>query len=362
MKGVHVDPKARTVRAQGGVTWREFNRETAVHGLATTGGVVSTTGIAGLTLGGGLGWLMGKHGLAVDNLLSAEIVTATGEVLTASAKEHPDLFWAIRGGGGNFGVVSSFEYRLHRLRDVYGGLVAHPFVAARDALRFYREFTASAPDDLTAFAGLVTAPDGSGAPLAAFVVCHAGSRKKAEADLRPLLKFGSPAMVQVGPMPCPAINTMLDAAFPTGSLNYWKASFLRTLDDAAIDTMIERFPTCPSPMSSVVIEHFHGAVTRVGVSDTAVPHREAGYNCVFASVWVDAAATNENVAWTRASYDAMEPYFARRRYVNYLTDDESRDAVLAAYGPNYARLAQIKRRYDPDNVFRLNQNIDPAAA
>jgi FAD/FMN-containing dehydrogenase len=362
MKGIHVNPKARTARAQGGVTWREFNRETAVHGLATTGGVVSTTGIAGLTLGGGLGWLMGKYGLAADNLISAEIVTAAGEVLTASAREHPDLFWAIRGGGGNFGVVSSFEYRLHRLRDVYGGLVAHPFAAARDALRFYRDFTASAPDDLTAFAGLVTAPDGSGAPLAAFVLCHAGSPKKAEADLRPLLKFGAPALTQVGPMPYPAINTMLDAAFPTGSLNYWKASFLRALDDTAIDTLIERFSTCPSPMSGIVLEHFHGAVTRIDPSATAVPHRDASYNCVLASVWTDPAATSENIAWTRASYAAMEPYFVRRRYVNYLSDDESADEVRAAYGPNYARLAQLKRRYDPDNVFRLNQNIDPGAA
>jgi FAD/FMN-containing dehydrogenase len=362
MKGIYVDPKARTVRAQGGVTWREFDRATAVHGLATTGGVISTTGIAGLTLGGGLGLLMGKHGLAVDNLLSVELVTAAGEVLNASADEHPDLFWALRGGGGNFGVAASFEYRLHPLTQVVGGLVAHPFPAAKDALRFYREFTQSVPDELAIFAGLVHAPDGSGVSLAAFVICHAGSAKQAEADLKPLLGFGSPAMVQVGPMPYPAVNMMLNAAFPKGALNYWKSSFVRALDDKAIDVMVDRFVDCPSPMSGIVIEHFHGAVTRVGVSDTAVPHREPGYNLVLTSVWMDPAITEKSIAWTRATYDAMAPHLLKKRYVNYLGDDEAAEAVRAAYGPNYARLAQVKRRYDPDNLFRLNHNIQPAAA
>jgi len=362
MKGVHVDPTARTVRAQGGVTWREFNSETAVHGLATTGGVISTTGIAGLTLGGGLGWLMGSHGLSVDNLLSVELVTAAGEVINASAAHHPDLFWALRGGGGNFGVAASFEYRLHPLREVYGGLIAYPLPAAKEALRFYSKFTASVPDELSVFAGLVHAPDGSGVPLVAFVICHAGPAKRAEADLRPLLAFGSPIMTQVGPMPYPAINMMLDAAYPRGALNYWKASFLRALDGAAIDTMVDRFATCPSPMSSIVIEHFHGAVTRVGVSDTAVPYRDTGFNLVLTSVWTDPTTTDANIAWTRATYDALTPHFAARRYVNYLGDDEAGDAVHAAYGPNYARLAQVKRKYDPNNLFRLNQNITPAVA
>lgn len=359
MKGIHVDPKARTARAHGGVTWREFNRETALHGLATTGGLISTTGIAGLTLGGGVGWLMGKHGLAVDNLLSVELVTAAGEILNASAGEHPDLFWALRGGGGNFGVAASFEYRLHPLSQVFGGLVAHPFPAAKEALRFYRDFTASVRDELSVFSGLVHAPDGSGVKLAAFVICHAAP-ERAEVDLRPLLAFGSPAMVQVGPMPYPAVNMMLDGGYPRGALNYWKSSFLRALDDAAIEALVDGFAACPSPMSAIVIEHFHGAVTRVNVSDTAVPHREPGYNVVITSVWTDPAATNENVSWTRAAYRALEPHLARRRYVNYLGDDESGDAVQAAYGPNYSRLAELKRRYDPDNLFRLNQNIEPA--
>ncbi len=358
MKGIHVDPKARTLRAQGGVTCREFNREAALHGLATTGGVVSTTGIAGLTLGGGLGWLMGKYGLAVDNLLSVELVTNSGEVVNASAGEHPDLFWALRGGGGNFGVAASFEYRLHPLSQVFGGLVAHPFSAAKEALRFYREFTASVPDDLSVFAGLVHAPDGSGVKLAAFVICHAAPAQ-AERDLQPLLAFGSPAVVQVGPMPYPAVNMMLDAGYPRGALNYWKLSFLRQLNDDAIDALVDGFASCPSPMSATVIEHFHGAVTRVGLSNTAVPHREPGYNVVITSVWMDPAGTDDNIAWTRAAYAALVPHLARRRYVNYLDHDESADAVEAAYGPNYPRLAEVKRRYDPENLFRLNQNIKP---
>lgn len=359
MRGVRVNPDAHTVRAQGGVTWREFNRETAVHGLATTGGVISTTGIAGLTLGGGLGWLLGKYGLSADNLVSVELVTAAGEVLNVTADEHPDLFWALCGGGGNFGVASSFAFRAHPLREILGGLVAHPVAAAKDVLRFYRDFTASVPDDLTTFAALVHAPDGSGAPLVALILCHCGPLAQAQKDVRPLLEFGKPALVQVGPMPYQVINTILDAAFPRGALNYWKSSFIKALSDEAIGAMIDRFAACPSTMTGIVIEHFHGAATRIGVTDTAVPHREPGYNFLTASVWTNPAETDQNIAWTRATYADMEPYFARRRYVNYLGDDETPDAVQSAYGPNYARLVEIKRRYDPGNLFRLNQNIKP---
>jgi len=359
MKSVRVNPDAHTVRAGGGVTWREFNRETAVHGLATTGGVISTTGIAGLTLGGGLGWLLGKYGLSADNLVSVELVTAAGEVLNVTADEHPDLFWALRGGGGNFGVASSFAFRAHPLRQIVGGLVAHPVAAAKDVLRFYRDFTASVPDDLTAFAGLVHAPDGSGVPLVALIICHSGPLAQAQKDVRPLLEFGKPALVQVSPMPYQVINTILDAAFPRGALNYWKSSFIASLNDDAIGAMIDRFAACPSAMTGIVIEHFHGVATRIGVTDTAVPHREPGYNFLAASVWTDPAATDQNIAWTRATYTDMEPFFARRRYVNYLGDDEAPDAVQSAYGPNYTRLVEIKRRYDPDNLFRLNQNIKP---
>jgi FAD/FMN-containing dehydrogenase len=360
MKAIYVDPVARKARAQGGVTWREFDRETAVHGLATTGGQVSTTGIAGLTLGGGIGWLAGKYGLAADNLISVELVTADGEVVTASEQEHPDLFWALRGGGGNFGVAASLEYRLHPLREVTGGLVAYPFTAAREVLRFFRTFVESASDELGVAAGLVHAPDGSGAKLAAIVVCHAGSPARATADLKPLLDFGSPALAQVGPMPYPVVNTLLDGGYPTGALNYWKSSFLRSFDDGAIDAMVERFAACPSPMSAIVIEFFHGAMTRVGVSDTAIPHRAAGYNFVITGVWTGRGATEENIAWTRETFAALQPYSADARWLNYLDRDDEDDATRAAYGPNYARLTEIKRKYDPNNVFRLNANIPPS--
>ena len=362
MKGIHVDPKARTARVQGGVTWRELNRETALYGLATTGGVISTTGIAGLTLGGGIGWLMAKHGLAVDNLLSAEIVTAKGEVLTASADQNSDLFWAIRGGGGNFGIATSLEFRLHPLREVFGGIVAHPFPVANEALRFYRDFTRSFGDEFTVDAGLTHAPDGSGTPLAAFIICHYGSPDRARADLRPLLEYGSPAIVQVGPMPYPAMNMILDKGFPPGALNYWKSSFVRDLDDAVIDVMVDRFAVCPSPMSGMVIEPYHGAVTRVSVSSTAVPHRERGYNLLIVSEWLDPTTNDRNIAWGRDTYAALTPYLAARRYVNYLDADERADAVSAAYGSNYARLRELKRKYDPENIFHLNQNIAPAGA
>jgi FAD/FMN-containing dehydrogenase len=359
MKGMYVNPDARTIRAQGGVIWSEFNRETAVHGLAVTGGAISTTGIAGLTLGGGLGWLMGIHGLAADNLLSVELVNADGEVLNVTAESDPDLFWALRGGGGNFGVATSLEYRLHPLSEVVGGLVAHPFEAARDVLRFYREFTQSVPDELTVFGGLVYAPGSSDLRLAALVVCHAGPAEQAQKDLAPLREFGQPLMVELGPMPYAVMNTLLDDGFPRGALNYWKSSFVESLDDELIDLAIERFETTPSPLNAILFEHFHGAVTRVGVSDSAVPHREVGYNLVMPSVWLDAADTEANIAWTRATFDLFSPYFAERRWLNYFSDDDGADAVRAAYGPNYDRLLELKRRYDPENTFHLNHNIDP---
>jgi FAD/FMN-containing dehydrogenase len=359
MKGMYVDPSTLTIRAQGGVTWAEFNRETAVHGLAVTGGAVSTTGIAGYTLGGGLGWLMGIHGLAADNLLSVELVNAEGEVLNVTEQSDPDLFWALRGGGGNFGVAASLEYRLHPLREVYGGLIAHPFERARDVLRLYRDFTRSVPDELTVFCGLVYAPGSTELRLAALVVCHAGPTEQAQKDLAPLLEFGEPLVVQVGPMPYAVMNTLLDEGFPRGALNYWKSSFVESLDDGLIDVAIERFDSTPSPLNAILFEHFHGAVTRVGATDTAVPHRDEGYNMLLPSVWLDPAETDANVAWTRATFDLCAPHFAGRRWLNYLSDDDLTDAVRAAYGPNYARLLEVKRRHDPENVFHLNHNIAP---
>jgi FAD/FMN-containing dehydrogenase len=359
MRGIAVDPERATVTAQGGVRWRELNDATAAHGLAVTGGLVSTTGIAGYTLGGGLGWLMAKHGLAADNLRAVELVTADGEVRDVNAASHPDLLWALRGGGGNFGVVTSFTFDLHPVVTVTGGLVAHPLDAAGDLLRFYREAVAGAPDDLSVFAGLVHAPDGSGAKLAALVVFHLGDPDTAARELAPFTGFGSPAMVQVGQMPYPVMNTLLDAGYPDGARNYWLSSFTRGLPDGLIDTAVERFAAAPSPMTSILFEHFHGAVTRVPPTATAVPHREPGWNLLIPSVWTDPAADGANVGWTRDTFAALRPHLATRRWMNYLGDDQPEDAVRAAYGPNYERLRDIKRRYDPDNVFHLNQNIEP---
>src|SRR5215204_6510456 len=357
MRRVEIDPKTATAEAEGGVIWAELNEAAAEYGLAVTGGVISTTGIAGLTLGGGLGWLMSKHGLAADNLIAVELVTADGDVLQVDADSHPDLFWALRGGGGNFGVATSFTYRLHPVQTITGGLIAHPIEAAPDLLRFYRDAVADASDDLTIFAGLVHAPDGSGVKLAALVVFHAGEAAAAERDLERFENWGSPLLVQVGPMPYPVMNTILDAAFPPGALNYWLASFTRGLPDELIDVAVERFAAVPSTMSAIMFEHFHGAVTRVGATDTAVPHRDEGWNLFIPSVWTDPTETDVNIAWTRETFSALRPYFGAGRWLNYLGDDEGDDAIRGAYGPNYDRLRDVKRRYDRDNFFHLNHNI-----
>jgi FAD/FMN-containing dehydrogenase len=361
MKGIHVDPKKKTARAQGGGTWAEINRETQLHALATTGGVVSSTGIAGLTLGGGLGWLMARYGLTLDNLLSAEIVTADGRVLTASAEENPDLFWGIRGGGGNFGVAGSFEFRLHPVGPtITGGLAAHPFSAARDVLRFFRETTASLPDEAVLAAGLIHAPDGSGAKLAGMVLCHCGPVSDGEKLAQRIQRFGSPAVAGMGPMPYSELNAMLDAGYPKGALNYWKSNFLATLSDDAIGAIVDSFARCPTPMGTLFLEHIHGAVTRIAPDDTAFPHRSAGYNLLILGQWMNPADNDRCIAWAKETYSAMKPFMAPGRYVNYLGDEEPGDPVAAAYGANYARLRELKKKYDPDNFFHLNQNIRPA--
>jgi FAD/FMN-containing dehydrogenase len=360
MKGIEIDADNATATAEGGVIWAELNSAAGEHSLAVTGGVISTTGIAGYTLGGGLGWLMAKHGLASDNLLVVELVTADGKVLDVDEASHPDLFWALRGGGGNFGVATSFTYRLHPLGTIVGGLIAHPLEAAPDMLRFYRDAVADASDDLSVFAGLVHAPDGSGAKLSAMVVFHAGDPDEAERDLEPFRAWGAPLVVEVGPMPYPVMNTILDEGFPTGSLNYWLSSFTSGLSDDLIEVAVSRFATAPSPMMAILFEHFHGAVTRIGVTETAVPHRDEGWNLLMPSIWTDPADTEANVAWTRETFAALRPHFGTgRRWLNYLGDDQAEDAIRAAYGPNYDRLREVKRQYDPDNVFHLNHNIAP---
>jgi FAD/FMN-containing dehydrogenase len=359
MKDIRVDPEARTARAEGGVTWAELNAAAGEHGLAVTGGAISTTGIAGFTLGGGLGWLMPKFGLAADNVVAIELVTADGEVAEVTAASDPDLFWALRGGGGNFGVATTFTYRLHPLAMVTGGLIAHSIDVAPRMLRFYRDAVADVSDDLEVFAGLVHAPDGSGAQLSALVLCHTGDPDQAEADLATFKAWGSPLAVEVGPMPYAAMNTILDDGFPVGALNYWMSSFTGGLTDELIDLAVEQFASTPSPMNAILFEHFHGAVTRVRATETAVPHRQEGFNLLIPSIWLDPKDTEKNVTWTRATHAAFSKQLVERRWLNYLGDDEGSGAIRAAYGPNWERLVEVKRRVDPENVFHRNHNIPP---
>jgi FAD/FMN-containing dehydrogenase len=360
MKGIHVDAAKRTARAQGGVLWKELNRETQVHGLATTGGVVGTTGIAGLTLGGGLGWLMPKYGLALDNLRSAEMVMADGSVVRAAADENPDLFWAIRGGGGNFGIASSLEYDLHPVGPmITGGLVAHPIQNARNVLRFFRETCATLPEEMMLVAGLVTAPDGSGQKLAAMLAAHCGPLADGAAAVAPIKAFGPPVMDAMGPIPYCQQNALLDAALPKGALNYWKSQFITELSDDCIGALIDAFSACPSPMSQVVIEHFHGAASRVPVQETACAMRVTGFNVVIISQWADRQDNDRCISWGRDTYRALAPYLATTRYVNYMDLDEGTDPAEVAYGANYARLRELKTKYDPENVFHVNVNIRP---
>ena len=360
MKGILVDPRSRTVRAQGGVLWKELNRETQLHGLATTGGVVGSTGIAGLTLGGGLGWLMPKYGLALDNLKSAEMVMADGSVKRASADENADLFWAIRGGGSNFGIAASLEYQLHPVGPIItGGLVAHPQAKGADVLKFFRDLCAKLPDEAMAAAGLLTAPDGE-TKIVGILLAHCGDMSAGDTIAKPIKAFGPPIMDHMGPIPYCMHNSLLDAAFPKGALNYWKAQFLKELTDDAIRTLVECAAAAPSPMSQIVLEHFHGRASRIGIGETACAMRLSGFNVVIASQWMDPAGTARNTQWCRDTYNALQPYFGAARYVNYLAHDETADpASPAAYGANYARLKELKAKFDPENVFRTNVNIVP---
>jgi FAD/FMN-containing dehydrogenase len=357
MKGVRVDPVTRTARAEAGLTWGEYNRETQAFGLASTGGVVSTTGIAGLTLGGGLGWLMGKHGLSCDNLLSAEMVTADGQWLTASAREHPDLFWGLRGGGGNFGVVTSFEYQLHPVGPVLAGMVLHPMANAKDVLRFYREYARSAPDELTAFAAFMTSPEG--APVVAIVVGYIGPLAEGERLVAPVRKFGPPLVDLIGPLSYVQLNTMFDAAFPYGGVQrYWKSSFLKHLGDDVLEILVDRAATMPSPMSMVGFFHVHGAASRVHPDETAFGLRDDQWDYDIISQWQDPGEADRHIRWTREFWTAVEPFATGEVYVNHL-DAEEGTRIRAAYGKNYDRLVALKNKYDPTNLFRLNQNIKP---
>lgn len=359
MKQISVDAARQTIRAEPGLTWGEYNAAAARHGLATTGGVVSTTGIAGLTLGGGFGWLQGAYGLTVDNLVAAELVTADGDTLAVDDESHADLFWALRGGGGNFGVVTSFSYRAYPVETVIGGAVAWPLDDAAETLRYYRGVAREAPDELTAQAGLLTGPDGE-TKVGAISMCHCGPQQQAVADTEEVRKHGASVLDTVDEIPYPARNNGMDGAFPKGALNYWKSAFLAKLSDEAIDTLVENFRRCPSPMSLCLLEPMNGAVTRVEPTATAFPHRRAGFNLLLLGQWGDPADTDSNVSWVRETFDAMRPHLADARYVNYLSSDDMTETARA-YGSNWSRLVSVKRQYDPGNVFRHNLNIDPNA-
>lgn len=362
MRHVIVDPAARTAIVGGGATWREFNRETQAFGLAATGGVVSSTGVAGLTLGGGFGWLMPKHGMALDHLRAVTLVLADGRIVRASDDELPDLFWAVRGGGGNFGVATSFEFALHDVGPmVTGGMVVHPFPGAGASLRFYRDVTAAGlPDEVFMVTALAHAPDGSGAKVHAIAAVHCGPLEAGATFFAPIKAFGPPIVDAMGPLPYTAANTMLDPTFLTGSRNYWKSHFLPALSDDAIDMLIDHFAQAPSPLCQIVVEHFHGAATRVPVEATAYALRDEGYNVLVLAQWIDAADDEHVIAWCRAGYAKLRQFGGPRRYVNYLdADDMTESALQAVYGANLPRLREVKRRSDPGNVFRRNLNITP---
>jgi FAD/FMN-containing dehydrogenase len=360
MTGIQVDPQSRTARAEPGVLWHELDRETQAFDLATVGGVVGTTGVAGLTLGGGQGWLNGKYGLTCDNLLSAEVVLADGTRVRASATENADLFWALRGAGANFGVVTSFEYRLHQVGPkILGGLVIHPLDQARDVLRFYRDFAAGQPDELTTYAGLLTSPDG--VPVIALVPCYAGDLDAGERALAPLRAFGNPVADTVAPISYIEQQGIMTAGFPHGRLNYWKSGLTREITDAAIDVLVDHAARVPSPFSAIAIADTHGAYSRVGAEETAYSHRDAPYDLVILSSWEDPAASDRNVAWTRELHAAISPHLSSGVYVNDLDRDETEERVRSAYGVNYERLVTLKAKFDPTNFFRINNTIKPSA-
>ena len=368
MRAVRVDPESRVAWADAGVLWAEFDAATQAHSLATTGGVVTHTGIAGLTLGGGIGWLMRKFGLTCDNVLGVELVTADGDLVTANEQDNPDLLWGVRGGGGNFGVVTRFEYRLHRLEPtVVAGLILHPASRAVEALRFYRDFVAEAPDELAVYLSLRTAPalpiipsHLQGEPVVGFVVCYAGPVEDGERVLRPLRSFGPPAADLVAPKAYMTHQSTFDATVPHGMHYYWKSHYLAPLSDSAIDTLAEHAWTKRSPHSYTIVFHLGGAVRRVDDMATAFSGRDAEHAININGEWLGPDDPNEDTAWTRKMFDAMRPYGTGGVYVNFL-GDEGEDRVRTAYGAEkYERLARLKATYDPKNVFRLNQNIKPA--
>jgi FAD/FMN-containing dehydrogenase len=359
MKAIGVDPARRIARAEGGVLWREFDAATQYHGLATTGGTVSSTGIAGLTLGGGLGWLMGKHGAVVDNVMSAEVVTADGQLRRASTAEHPDLFWALRGGGGNFGVVTSIEYRLHPVGRVLGGMVVHPFDRAAEMLRFYRDFCATLPDEAEAYAALITSPEG--VPMAAMLLGYNGPLEEGERVLAPARQFGQPAADLVAPMPYVARQTMLDAHNAEHGLHrYWRSAFTEQVSDDLIKVMVDAAARFSSPMSALFLFHVHGAVTRVPEEAMAFGARRVQWDFDAIGQWTDGSESTSHIAWVREIWGKLEPHLQGTAYINHIAADDQPEKVRASFGANHHRLRTIKAVYDKTNLFRVNSNIPPA--
>jgi FAD binding domain-containing protein/berberine-like enzyme len=360
MKGARVDLAARTVRAETGLTLGELDRETQGFGLATTLGTVSKTGISGLTLGGGWGHLHAKYGLALDNVISFDIVTADGRLLTANASQNQDLFWGVRGSGGNMGIVTSLEYRLYEVESVFGGAVFYPVAQARDALRFFRDFAVTIPDELVIQVAAIHLP-GAG-PVLAIAGCYHGFTSDAERVLKPIRSFGTPVSDIFSRITYLQMQSLFDPFFPPGRLTYVKSNFVRSLNDDALEVLASFAGTSPSPFSFAPgLEHWHGAATRVAPSDTAFPHRQHSFNFMVWSNWETAQETEKNLQWTRQCWEGLRPYLVAGAYGNYVSDEG--DAIAReAYGPNYDRLVLLKTKYDPTNFFRMNHNIKPSKA
>jgi len=365
MRGVRVDPVARTARAEGGATWGDFNAATHAFGLATTGGIISTTGVGGLTLGGGIGYLARGLGLSLDTLISADVVTADGRFLTASEREHEDLFWALRGGGGNFGVVTALEFRLAPVTDIYGGPMFFELADAGDVLRWYRDSIGGMPDAFGGFPAFQIAPplpfipeDRHGDTFLAFVACWSGALDEGETILRPLRDVAPVVAEMVGPMPYPALNGAFDALVPPGLQHYWKANFVKELSDDAIEAHLRHGPDVPAVNSTMHIYPIDGAVHRIDPDATAFAHRDANFATVIAGMWPDPADNDANVRWVKDYYAATAPHSEEGGYINFMAGDDQ-DRVRANFGRHYDRLVEVKRTYDPGNLFHLNQNIAP---
>ncbi len=355
MKSIQVNPDKRMARVEPGVTLGELAQATQAHGLAINVGTVSDTGIAGLTLGGGLGWLMGKFGLTCDDARAFEIVTADGRLLRVSPEENADLFWALRGGGGNFGIVTAFEFRLHPVGLVLGGTLVHPLSRARDVLRLYRDLTRAAPDELTAGCALLTAPTGQKA--IGISLCYCGDLAEGERLIAPLRQFGPPLVDGITPVPYTSLFAQFDPLYRRGRSYHVKGTSLPELSDDTLDRLVEGGAGMASPHSHILITNLHGAASRIGTRDTAFPFREPHYDVLHVAAWEN-AATQDHLHWLRSSWGSIQSSASQTAYVNFM-DDEGTARVRAAYGPNYERLAALKSQYDPTNLFHLNQNIKP---